>query len=111
MTTPISFQPPNHLPQPGANVPDEVKAKLREKSQEFESYFLQQFISLTMPNMSENDLFGGGFAEETFTTKLQEEMGKSMAQKGGLGLSQRVYAELLKAQEAFYPSLPTETAH
>lgn len=106
MTTAISFNPAANTP--GANVPPEVKAKLQEKAQEFESYFLQQFISLTMPDMSEDPMFGGGFAEQTFNTKLQEEMANSMARKGGLGLTQRVYAELLKAQEANYPSLPTE---
>lgn len=104
-----SFNPA--LPQPGANglgsnVPEHVKAKLKDKAQEFEAYFLQQFISLTMPDMSEDPIFGGGFAEQTFSTKLQEEMANSMAKKGGLGITQRVYAELLKAQEAFYPSLP-----
>lgn len=110
MVTPLSFQPVSNLAQPGANVPPEVKAKMKEKAQEFESYFLQQFISLTMPDMSDDPIFGGGFAEQTFNTKLQEEMGKSMAQKGGLGLTQRVYAELLKAQEAYYPPL-TQTAN
>lgn len=111
-TTPLSFQPTKGVPQPGANVPTEVKAKLKEKAQEFESYFLQQFISLTMPDMSDDPIFGGGFAEQTFNTKLQEEMGKSMAKKGGLGLTERVYSELLKAQEAYYPPItPTQNVN
>jgi flagellar protein FlgJ len=100
---------PTPLTPPGANVPEGVKAKLKEKAQEFESYFLQQFIGLTMPDMSDDPIFGGGFAEQTFNTKLQEEMASSMARKGGLGLTQRVYAELLKAQEAYYPPVTQPT--
>lgn len=83
---------------PHVNAAD--KAKMLAKSREFEAYYVQQFVSLTRPDLSENDLFGGGFAESTFTQFMDEQIGQAVAKRGSFGVADRVYAELLKTQEA-----------
>lgn len=92
--------PDRQLPQPlGANISEATKAKLKDKSQQFEAYFIQQFISLTRPDLSDDSTMGGGFGERVFAQQMDEQMGKSIAQRGGFGVGDRVYAELLAMQE------------
>ncbi|MFZ2587969.1 MAG: rod-binding protein [Alphaproteobacteria bacterium] len=87
------------IPTVGSNVSDVTKAKLREKAQEFEAYYVQQFISLTRPDLSDTETFGGGQGEAIFASLLDEQMGKSIAKRGGFGIADAVYAELLQQQE------------
>lgn len=73
------------------------KAKLKEKSQEFESFFVYQMMEL-MKTTSEGD-FDGGFAEDTLRHTLNEHMSESVVKAGGFGIADTVYTELLKQQE------------
>lgn len=99
LNTPAFVQPSHQLPAVGAGVGAETKAKMRQKAQEFEAYYVQQFIALTRPDLSETEIFGGGYGEQMFADKLDEEMGKAIAKRGGFGIGDHVYAELLKMQE------------
>ena len=42
--------------------------------------------------------FGGGHGEEMFRSLMTEAMGKQMAKKGGIGLSDTIQREILKMQ-------------
>ena len=42
--------------------------------------------------------FGGGFAEETYRSLLNQELGRQMSAGGGVGIADAVYAEMLKLQ-------------
>lgn len=99
LNTASILQPQGKPPELGANLSAATKAKMREKAQEFEAYYVQQFIALTRPDLSEDPMFGGGYGEQAFADKLDEEMGKAIAKRGGFGVGDRVYAELLKMQE------------
>ncbi|RYG61507.1 MAG: chemotactic signal-response protein chel [Alphaproteobacteria bacterium] len=78
-------------------VSDEDKTKMRQKSKEFESFFVYQMMEL-MKTETDND-FDGGFAEETFRHTLNENMAKSVVDAGGFGIADTVYRELVKHQE------------
>ncbi|NBV54144.1 MAG: flagellar biosynthesis protein FlgJ [Proteobacteria bacterium] len=82
----------------GSTVPAEVKAKLQQKSQEFEAFYIYQFINLTMPK-NESKVMNGGAGEEMFSHHLQEQLANNIAQTGGFGIAKQVYAELLRKQE------------
>jgi Rod binding domain-containing protein len=86
----------------GAHVPAPVKAKLKEKADEFEAYFMQQFIDIASPDQSDDPFLGGGQTESFYTQKMHEEMAKGMVARGGIGLSKNVYAQLLKMESAKY---------
>jgi Rod binding domain-containing protein len=43
---------------------------------------------------------GGGHAESVYRGMMVDEMGKSMARAGGVGIADAVYREMLKMQEA-----------
>lgn len=114
MTGPTLFSPTggiNRAPPAsvGANVPAAEKAKLRGKADEFETYFIQQFIDLSSPDASDNPLNGGGPTEAIYSQKMHEQMAKALVARGGIGLGQQVYGELLRMQDAKYATLPTPT--
>ena len=44
--------------------------------------------------------FGGGNAEQVWRSLMVDEIGKSIAARGGIGLADQVQAEILRAQEA-----------
>ncbi len=81
-----------------ALVSTEEKAKLREKSKEFESFFVYQMMELMKPTIESE--FDGGYGEETFRHTLNEHMAKSVVNAGGFGIADTVYTELVKHQEA-----------
>lgn len=83
----------------GSHVPDAVKAKLKAKSDEFESFYIYQFIELMQPKDT-GSLINGGPGEEIFRHKLSEQMATNISKQGGFGLSNMVYTELLQQQEA-----------
>jgi flagellar protein FlgJ len=83
----------------GRSIPPAVKAKLQNNAQDFEAFYIQQFIRLMKPQ-DENTVFSGGVGEQMFRDTLHQELAKNIARQGGFGLGQAVYTELLKHQEA-----------
>lgn len=84
---------------PGSTLSAETKAKLKDKADQFEQFFIQQFISLMTPETDEHSIMNGGIGEKAFTKNLQEQMAKAISNGGGFGVSSKVYGELLRAQE------------
>lgn len=100
---------PAAIPPPVVqNAGTSTHAKMKEKAQEFEAFYIQQFISLTRPDLSDNAIFGGGVGEQAFADHLDAQVGKAIAQRGGFGVADMVYAEMLKMQELQTPQ-PTES--
>lgn len=87
----------------GSTVSPQVKAKLQEKAQEFESFYIYQFINLTMPK-NNSKIMNGGPGEDMFNQHLQEELANNIAQSGGFGIATQVYTELLRKQEQGQPA-------
>lgn len=79
------------------------KAKDLERAnlaaQDFEAVYLSEMLKPMFETVEVDDMFGGGKGEEIFRGFLVQEMGKSIARQGGVGLSDQVKAELLKIQE------------
>jgi len=75
------------------------KAKIRETAEAFEAVFLSQMLKPMFETVETDSFFGGGRAEEIYRSQMVEEVGKSMAKNGGIGIADTVYKELLKLQE------------
>lgn len=86
------------LADAAAHVSDADKARLREKAQDFEAFYISQFMELISPESKA--VLNGGEGERMFRHNLNEEIGKNIAAHGGFGVADKVYAELLKVQEA-----------
>ncbi|WP_084536646.1 rod-binding protein [Azospirillum halopraeferens] len=77
-----------------------VQAKLRRSASEFEAMFIGQMLTPLFDSLPVDDQFGGGKGEEMFRGLLVQEYGKQIMARGGFGLADQVYRELLRAQEA-----------
>ena len=80
----------------GSNV--DVK-KARDAAQKFEGFFAGQMMESMMTDMDPDPVFGGGYAEETWRSMLNQEYGKEIAKSGRLGLADGVMKAMLAAQE------------
>lgn len=101
LATPPSPTATDHFRAAGA-VPQKtpLQQKAFEKAQEFEAVFLTTFVEQMFSGLETDGLFGGGHAEETYRSLLSQEYGRSIAESGGIGITDQVYSEILKAQEA-----------
>ena len=79
----------------GRNTPDGARAA----AEDFESFFLSQMLEAMFKGVGEDDPFNGGAGEKAFRGLLHEEYAKVMAGAGGLGLADRLTAEILRYQE------------
>lgn len=75
------------------------KASAREAAEQFEAVFLSQMLAPMFETVPTDSFMGGGHAESVYRGMMVEEMGKSLAKQGGIGIADSVYREILKLQE------------
>jgi Rod binding domain-containing protein len=75
-------------------------AKANKVAQDFEAFFLGQMLQPMFQDIPTDGPMGGGSAEGMWRQMLVDEVGKSMAKAGGIGLAAQVKHQLLQAQEA-----------
>jgi Rod binding domain-containing protein len=99
---PATVAPPSLSPAaaPQTDSESRLHRQARDKAEEFETVFLTMFIEQMYAGIETDGPFGGGSAEETYRSMLSQEYGKSIARSGGVGITDAVYREILKAQEA-----------
>jgi Rod binding domain-containing protein len=82
-------------------VPPEIQARLKKSAEDFTSVALGELLQ---PMFDTADTakgpFGGGAAEEQFKPLLVSEIAKQIAHTGGLGLTEPIYQQMLRLQEA-----------
>jgi len=71
----------------------------REAAQEFEAFFIGEFVETMFQGLDEDPLFGGGSGGRMFSSLLHREYAEEMSKSGGIGIADAVTAELLRAQE------------
>jgi Rod binding domain-containing protein len=88
------------LPAQGTVSADQL-AKIRQTAQDFEAMALGEMLKPMFNTVdTSKGLFGGGVGEATWKPMLVEEMAKSIAKNGGLGIANEVMQEMLRIQEA-----------
>jgi len=83
---------------PIAAVPQSASARdteLRNVAQELEANFLAEMLKNAGLTAREGE-FGGGVGEEAFSGMLTQKYAAAMAQSGGIGLAEWIYASLAK---------------
>lgn len=80
-------------------ISDETKAVLKEKSQEFEEFFVYRMLESMQPKPAEDPIFGGSHAEQMFRHQLNQEYAKTISQTDSFGIADQVYDALIKLQE------------
>lgn len=92
----LSLQAGKKAPAISKNVSVE---KARQTAVDFEAFFLGQMLQPMFANISPEPPFGGGHAEKIWRSMMVDEMGKSMAEAGGIGIADSIHRAILKLQE------------
>ena len=89
--TSVSFPTPTLAPA--------AYSRAREQAIELEGVFLNTLMKEMFASVgSDENVMGGGFAEETWRGMQAEQFADSMARAGGIGRAASVYGELVKIQ-------------
>lgn len=82
-------------------LPATVTPQMRRTAQAFEAQALSQLLApaFTMPGDKRSG-FNGGAAEEQWRPMLLDAMAQSASRAGGVGISDMVLRDMLRAQEA-----------
>ncbi|MCR9212469.1 MAG: rod-binding protein [Proteobacteria bacterium] len=73
--------------------------KTREAAEEFEAFFLSQFLNSMTSGLQTDGMFGGGESEKVFRGMLNEEYAKTISRQNGIGVADAVFREMLAMQE------------
>lgn len=74
--------------------------RAKQVAEDYEAFFLSQFLQPMFADLSTEPPFGGGMAEDMWRTLQVDEYGKAMARAGGVGIADAVLKEILILQEA-----------
>ncbi len=69
--------------------------KLRQACEDFESIFVDFMLQQMRQTVPQNELFGGGKAEQLYTSMMDSELAKSISHQRGLGLADQMYRQLM----------------
>jgi len=70
--------------------------KLKEACRNFEAVFINMMFTQMRSTVQKNDLFSGGFAEDTFEDMLYDNYSKEISKGSGIGLADVMYKQLSK---------------
>lgn len=73
--------------------------RTREAAEEFEAFFLSQFLNSMTSGLQTDGMFGGGESEKVFRSMLNEEYAKTISRQNGIGVADAVFREMLAMQE------------
>jgi flagellar protein FlgJ len=107
MTSPLAVSTTSASHTPGYD-------KLKAQATELEGVFLNTLMKEMFSSLNtDEDSFGGGYAEETWRGMQAEQMAEAMADAGGIGLADSILSDLLALQEAIppTPSVPPQGAY
>jgi Rod binding domain-containing protein len=87
-------------PPDAAELADPAIAKVWKTAQDFEAMTLGQLLAQMFQTVdSAHGAFGGGDGEAAWQPMLTQELAKTMASHGGLGLAAPVFRQMLHMQE------------
>ncbi len=70
-----------------------------EAAQKFEAMFLSQMLQSMSKGVKTDPVFGGGHAEGIYRSMLDAQYAEAISKRGGVGIADAVYKEILKLQE------------
>jgi flagellar protein FlgJ len=94
---PLLNLPVRHALATSSTAPSGVKdsERLKQACEDFESIFVDFMLQQMRQTVPENDLFGGGSAEQLYTSMMDSELAKSISHQRGLGLADQMYRQMM----------------
>jgi flagellar protein FlgJ len=87
---------------PGVQKIDE--GKLKKVCEDFESIFISQMLKVMRQSIPKTGLLDGGSQQDMYLSLFDEELSKSMAKKGGMGLGKILYQNIMNQGKNRNPS-------
>lgn len=88
-----------------SKAPDEpngaVQARARKAAEEFEAVFLTTLLEGMFSGLKSDMPGGGGKSEKMYRSMMAGEYAKEISAKGGFGIADHVYREILAVQETY----------
>lgn len=81
------------------NAPVEPMKDVDATARDFEAVFISQMFEQMFADVKTDGLGGGGSGERIFRSMMVQEIGRQMANQGGMGLADTVKRELIALQE------------
>lgn len=75
------------------------RQKMREKAEDFESFYLGQMLQPMFANIEAAEPFNGGPSNKIWKSMMVDEIGKELTKSGGIGIADVVMRELIAMQE------------
>ena len=75
---------------------DSESFKISAVCKEFESLFLNYLLKEMRATIPESGLWGGGQAEQIYTSMFDENLSRELAQHGGIGLAQIIQKSVME---------------
>jgi len=79
------------------------REKLKRACSDFEALFLARMLKVMRQSVPSSGLWGNGPGKEIYDSLMDQELGKKMAQREGLGLGKKIYHQVLKREERSEP--------
>ncbi len=76
------------------------EAATRKAAKDFEGVFLSEMMGAMFEGIKTDGPFGGGAGEGMMRSLMIDEYSKSIAARGGIGIADNVYRELVHIQES-----------
>ncbi len=74
--------------------------QIEAAAKQFESVFIAEMLKPMFQEVNTPDpMFGGGKGEEIFNGMMVDQYGRMLADRGGIGIAEKVRSELLRLQE------------
>jgi flagellar protein FlgJ len=101
--TPIGGTAPNVTPPSAPQSSKFDQEKLKKVCVEIESLFISQLLQFMRRTVPQGGLWGKGPGKDIYETLFDQELSKSLAKRGGLGLGNLVYKQMIKGEEKMIP--------
>ena len=79
------------------------REKLKKACSDFEALFLARMLKMMRQSVPSSGLWGNSPGKEIYDSLMDQELGKKMAQREGLGLGKKLYNQVLKREEKSEP--------
>ncbi len=80
------------------------REKLKKACTEFESLLVFQMMKFMRRSVPQNGFLGGGPGQDIYQGLLDQELSKSLAQRGSLGVGEKIYKQMIQREEKGTPA-------
>jgi len=84
------------------------KEDLKDVTKDFEAIFIQKMLESMRKTVTKTKWLDGGLGEDIFTSLYDQEIGKAISQRGGLGLQNILYKSLKKDDKPAFTASPAQ---